>query len=692
MKKVVLVAASLSYFLVSVAFSHAADDWNKFVEKSYIHIWKGRPELSLAITNQAKATGIPFRSYTASLLPKVTTKGISNVPIEISESDIRPGKATHLYFQAALGQFLEYLKSNKRSFLNNALLLTEHIKEALVVRQDYRYWALFFNAHKHLDDGNRAEFIKAVYSIWREVLIPMYQDRLSDFSTRNEFAINYKLHCINTLSLIIDQAIVGKRMSGLFPLGAVVENISQMFPTDQNPYLAVVENFNGRSTDASNLNFTVAFIKARNEYIAQLRAKRREEYEKLFRDALMYFDLAYHWADTNKGRAAVLKERAKAMTSVWIAKDSADPRTDTPYFDQIFLNKSQKTIDVCLDTYERLAAPAGQRQKIMHDNAFVPGTDQYTTTLKELWKANADLVEWQTINLCASGKYDNKQHAQTNHARQIVFANKYLAGHGYKDIVPSTAFYLLGNNAAGLADFSVDRLENFDSRESLVQAYNFQAYSIMLDPFNLDRLVQFSVFLSKNTYPSKLYRDYFVPLGKIISESIKHAATDDRYAIYSKELNYLGDTIPRLFPRLPQVTAYVRGETPDAYVRSAIILSNLFDALSSFSSERVAKEVKLFSKKRGVDNPKDVLKQVLSKDMYGKVSQSIGNGRQLNPYDFDKLYMELGEPAEIPLHLFLERLYYTTQNEIRKSPDRMVFNIDKYVVESASAMLRKQLR
>ncbi len=693
MNKKIAVLTIVALVLFAGVAPAYAQYWEDFVDRAYRFTFSDREFLRQNIEKYEQRYGETLHDYNSSLLEKVSTKGRSAVAVELGEADIIRDQPSVMYLRAAVGQLLEYLTSNKKQYLNNAMLLISELKDSYDAKRDYLFWALFIKGHKQLAENDRSGLIDTIYSLWQKVIVPLHQERKGAFALRGRFASDFAYHCVNVLNLAIDKAIIDKRMAGLFPVGPVVANITEMLPENEEYYRNIMNRFQGRSSDSANINYTVAFAVGEATAAALRDTLPASEYERLFKESLYYFDLAYEWADTDKGRAAVLTQKSILLYIIWSVKLNKSDAVDTPYFGNELNRESQKNIDSSYELYSRLANSRGNRKDVIYRNGFFADSDEYLTTMKNLWQETGNLVQQQAAFLGDSGREDLMDWADLNNAEHIVFAHKYFSQDGYQDIIPETAYFQVGENIAQLAAKIMEEASDTPTVESQRMAYSFFTYATILNPLSLYDLVEFSAKTSDADW-SDYSRQYFVPMGQLLASTVNMCAADDRYSEYQRQLASLSENVVVYFQRLPQVVGFLRaGTTRSVAVRDSIILANLFDALyPAFSIERVKKEMAAFCESGGLDNPAGVLQEKVAADMAGKLSENAGNGRKFDPYDYYALYRELRDKPGSKLHLFLERLYYANRSALQLNDHWKLKSVQDYVIKASQGIMTRKYK
>ncbi len=470
-----LITCTVSFALLLFTTSAYAgvEYWNDFLDKAYRYTYHDKEFLEKHIKRYEDQFSGSLDKHNRSLIAEITKSTLSKTITELSKTDISNGLPSNKYLHAAIGQFIEYLRSNQRTYLNNALLLIEPLKPAFQIKKDYHYWFYIFTAHKNLADKNKPKFITTMNSYWRDILIPTLLKKKNGLSSPTTFVADITFHSANLLNLIINKAIIEQKISELYTLGSIVQSAIQLLPEDESYYRSMMNFFEGRETDSANINFTAILIKGL-EFSSNLEnSPDTVSYESNLKKALQSFALAYSWADTDKGKAIVITEKSKMLARTWALMtilEGKEDKTNSPFFKKELLGISQANIDASFKLYKQIARPNNKRAIVFRDNGFNTTNNEYATTLRQLWEKTNTLIEWQTENLQSSGNLEAKQWAQRNYAQQIIFSHTYLSQDGYIDLIPKSAFYALSENVAKLAKIYTQKLIRTPSKEGLTQA------------------------------------------------------------------------------------------------------------------------------------------------------------------------------------------------------------------------------
>ncbi len=657
-----------------------------FLSKAHRYTYQGKSRLVERLGGLENKFGINLENYNRTLLAEITGTTTDQAPLELNKSDIITDLSSDKYLKAAIGQYLEYTIGSRIKNLKNAALLIRQLKPSFEINKTYAYWHYIIEASSSLASNNPEKFKNTMYDLWQEVIIPMKLNRDNGLASPGTFSAELDHICANALYLITEKSIIEYRNSHMDTLGSMAVDLSNMLPENEKYYRTMMRFYDGRNSDSSNLNFSVAYVHGIVQANMLDKAKTPTEYEETFKRSINLFDLAYHWAGTDKGRAAVLMRKVGPISKTWAYRYDGSKLTDRTYFKTDLLPLSQRTLEDCEKVFERLARPLGQRYEVVKTNGFIKNKEDYPLTLKSIWSAYITLMQWQTTCLYNSGDYDKKKRAKKNFADQIVFSEKYFNNQKYADLIPAEAFFSTASCASRLAAYFANKAKDKDTPGLLKQALYFQAYSSRLNPLAISDLVLFTDVYQLDLEQGGAFINLFKPLSDVVASSIRSSENGDGYIKYKDSLSYLASEVGPLYSCLPKVVEYVTG-SGDNICRNAIIFSNLYEAIiADYGPVRAREELGEFYKKDGLRNPRQALREVLSHDIYNSISQSRTRGRTLTPYTYSRMNAEMQEVPESPLHLFLKKLYYNTEKEMEKKFGNGIKTINRYVVESCSSL------
>ncbi|WP_031482069.1 hypothetical protein [Maridesulfovibrio frigidus] len=695
MKKYLIIIFVMCLSLI-FAFSACADGgyWDSFLDDAYVYTVTSKENLNSEVLQREKEYITTLKQHNSVLIAEITGKDASSAEVVIDKGDIKTGLPTKEYFRAAVGQFIEYLLTSRESYLNNAIVLIEKTSPSFGIKKDYLFWSHFINAHKYLAMKNKDKFVGSIYALWTDILIPFQVQKKEGLAATYSSAADLDYYSQNVLNLVVDRAVVDRKLSGLYSLGPIVENVTDMLSEGgvKKYYESVTNGFDGRGSDSTNINFTIAFNKGLDSVNNFVGATTAADAEVELKEALELLTLAYKWSGTAKGKAAVLSTEAGVLTKVWASRVENRKEVNSSFFKRKLLTISQKNIDSSLMLFRNLATPVGQRDSVMRDNGFVT-EEGYISTLKKMWQASSYLVAFQAACLEKSEVTADREWAKSNHAEQIIFANPYLTDKLYSDLVPYTTFFTLSNSAGSLAASSLEGTLLIPTSELLAYSFYLRAYAAKLNPVNLGSLVRYARQFQPEVSGDHRFNDLFRPLGDIISKSIQSCSSVDSYSSYKESISSLGEQVPVFYGRILQVADQVSGSSDAEIVKNAIILTNVYNEFAEAKNPQIARKMLVkFCADGGLNEPLSVFSKVIGSGDYATLASSGGIKRKLEFDDYTKLQRKLQGDLNSELHIFLKELYYTQENKLADPRYRKIKNINQHVLEAVKAVSKNSVK
>lgn len=681
--RMILLPAFL--LLVMSVPCHAAkfSDWDDFMNYAHRYTFLTKDRLSSELDEQEKACGTTLKEYNQTALARISGTSNDRSPVEVTMSRISQTLNADFYMKAAIGEYIYFLKTNDANCLNNALKIISHLSPSFKINKRYSFWNYLIKASFHLVNKDSAMFKKSMFDLWSQVIIPLKREHSNGLDSPGTFSADLESICANALHLITYKAIIEYRNSDMFSTGVLAVDLSRVFNDEDNFYRGMMNFFDGRESDSSNLNFTVPLVYGLIAADSLDSATTPQKYEEAFKNALRLFNFAENCAATDKGRATVLMKKTVVIAKALAGKFNGSTLTETPYFEKKLSKLSQDTLDNYETLYARLARPADKRSDVKIKNGFAANPGDYTKTMRELWTSYITLMDWRTTVLQASGDFSDKVRAKKNYSDQILFANRYMRDKKYADIIPASAFYAVAGCASRLAMYFVDQATITRLPQDVDQAIFFQAYATMLNPMDINSLIIFSSKIQLELEQGMRFVNLFKPLSDLLSSSIRSSQKNDIYMSHEKEIEYLASEVEPLYTSLPFIVEYVDG-AQSSLCSKTIALSNIYYAvaMSPQKRRRFKQECSEITAGRSLTDTGAELTSRLSNDLSGMIPESSRNV----PYDFYRLNLKMVTGSDPGLAEFLKNLYYNTEHEMKMVSNTNIREMDNHVINFCKAI------
>jgi hypothetical protein len=466
----------------------------------------------------------------------------------------------------------------------------------------------------------------------------------------------------NVVHLIVRRAIIEQEMGNLAPLGVIVLSIGEKLTLENgygNLVKAIAERMDGAYSDNYNLNFAVAFLEGtanRNDFET---ARDSEDLIAKFNAARKYYRLAYFWADSSKGRAAVLSRHMGFLTYVTRRmSDPDDPVATTRFFEKL-PGVAVGYLDKATDLYDRLA-----QKPVQHGGFVAEGfykRSEYLGSMHRLWDATGKLsimladyyksrrkpndlgtlfpVEGPLLTYCALFQ----RHARID-----------------QEIVPNNAYFLAAYAARELADLyqQLSRYSTGIFADNLFFAYQLQAVEIF--PIDLTAILQLAYQANQDGQVEK-YFQYMTPVADRLEQSaVTRSWLVNHQTAFNGLVDNVLDVVPAIMKDVYSHLNVIRESegSEDSFYHKAVVLQRIVSGLGEDRSE---------------DNLDDILAALGKTDFSGNAplalvvegpwpadikTETMNILQEEKGYPFTRFKNKLFGSLEGPEHIFLRELFY----------------------------------
>lgn len=358
-----------------------SSQWDSLLDVTYKFSWYPRADLQKLLEVKTSEYGQSLEDYRALKLTEVT--GGRALTDQVRTDDFVTGLPWLDYYRLSMAEFCLFLATEQVSHLQNAqsaLSVLAHKTE----QPEIEFWYYMYGAHSASLVKDREAFVTEMYRLWQNVIIPM------EVETRNfpmqsaqaGFVKNLPFLYENLVHLLFRKAILEQEISDLYALNVMILDIQPKL-TVENGYKTmaeqVVERMRGPSSDNKNVNFAVALLEATAKRYDFEDEKDDAQLASKFFLALKYYNLANSWADTGKGRTAILTQYMGFMN--YVLRRFSDP-DDVLSSNQYFQNlpaMANDQMEMAFQAYNRLAAPA-----VENTNGLTEGFEDRKTYLQAM--------------------------------------------------------------------------------------------------------------------------------------------------------------------------------------------------------------------------------------------------------------------------------------------------------------------
>ncbi|MEZ4485156.1 MAG: hypothetical protein R2864_11410 [Syntrophotaleaceae bacterium] len=391
----------------ALAMSQTASggQWDNLLDVTYRFSWYPQADLQQLLTEKGTEYGQSLEAYRDRLRQELQIQ--TGAEGRIDAQATAEGQQWKKYYHLSLAEFCLYLTNGDPLQLDNAQAVM-NILSGKDQQADVAFWLHLFNAYQQVLAHDARAFSNAVYDLWQNVVVKLEVDnlRIQREIGKAGFVRSLPYLYENVAHLIIRRAIVEEQIPGLSSLGVIVLSIADKL-TVENGYQTVVEatveRMHGLNSDNYNLNFAVAFLEAiasRNDFEGE---RNPDLLVGKYQRADTFYRLAWQWADSSKGKAAVLSQHMGFSTYVTRRlSDRGDSLAAEPFFAEL-PSAADRQLDQAIGLYNELAAP--RIQDGSYTAAGFYEHNNYLAAMHKLWDATAKL------GIMLSGYYEGSRQA-----------------------------------------------------------------------------------------------------------------------------------------------------------------------------------------------------------------------------------------------------------------------------------------
>ena len=658
--KLVRLGIILGVLLVLPALA-GASQWDSLLDVAYRFSWYPKSDLQSLLQDKGKEYGESIESYRDELLQTLASD--IGPDGRLQQDALLVGKPLAEYYRLSLAEFCLYLASDEIVHLDNAETAISVFSDKQP-QGDVAFWKHLFAAYRQMSLKDSAGFVSSIFSLWENVVLKQEVDDILMDTDRAKVGFVKELPHLyeNIAHLVIRRAIIEQEMPNLAPLGTVILSIGDKL-TLENGYKTLVEaiseRMDGVSSDNYNLNFAVAFLEGtanRNDFES---ATNPDILVAKFNSARKFYQLAYFWADTNKGRATIMAQYMGFLTYVTRRmSDPDDPVATTRFFEQL-PGVAAAYLDKGIELYDTLAVQAKQTNGYVADGFYKRGN--YLMSMHRLWDASGKL----SIILADYYKARRKAHEIETLFPVESPLLKYCAlfqRHARidQDIVPDNAYFLAAYAARELADLYQQLSEYSTGVEANSLFFAYQLQAIELFPFDITTILQLA-YQSNLDGRVENYFQYMTPIAEQLEQSkVVDMWMTNHDTPFNVMIGHVGKDIPGIMLNAYTLLNVIRESegTEDGFYRKAIVLEKVFDARTSDDAAVDSLMTTLGKTDFSVAKPVVLLDQTSPSGVFASRVAGILNDGKV--YPFTRLKNKLYGSLDGPEHGFLRALFYET--------------------------------
>ena len=637
--------------------------WGNLIDVAYKFSWYPKKDLQDLLNKKSDEYGKSLEEYVG-LLKKELTEGSTETGLITADSFVY-GKDWTKYSRLAVAQFCLFLSNDDGVQLKNAKT-TLSVLSGKMELSNIAFWNYLFQAYIDLEKKDRDAFVSSVFQIWQNVILQLEAEDVFMMGSRNsktEFVRNLNFLYENLAHLIITRAIIEKTTPDLYPLGVIVRSLRDKL-TSENGYKniieSLVERMHGLKSDNSNLNFAVAFVEATASQYEFEDEKSEALIASKYNLTHIYYDLALSWADSLKGRAAILTQRM-GFTSYIIRRliDEDNLLSKNKLFTDL-PSKSSQLVKEAFSLYDQLWQPTVQSNGFI--NTGFNKKSNYSMAMQQLWDSSAKLLMMQSAyykSIRKPDKLEDLYMAESPLLQYLSFFKRYVGENS--ELVPDNAFYLAAYSAKELGDL-YSKASKFTTRIEIHNlAFSYQLQAVELFPLDIMGILQ----LAHHTNQEGRLNRYLQQAGPVAfrfrNSRIASTWPDGHSSDYKNCVLLVKDIIPEIIDKGYFMVKFLqqsgeKGSEDELYSKAVVMTRLLMATKTSYSEETIENALSSIAKQSFTDESVNgILNDALPAEMHD-VANSIPEIEL--KYRFSSLKNELYGSMNNSIHSYLRELYY----------------------------------
>ncbi len=635
-------------------------NWDVLLDVGYRFSLLPEEDLTALLNGEGEKYGQPLSEYAG-----LWTSRLSG---EAKEGTASKGTAhpSYVYRRVAVAHLLLYLSTGKEESIDEALNAIEPLSVRRVTPRII-FWHNLIQAHKSLLTKDSLAFSHHVFRLWNDVVLVLEKGQMM-FGTRvGTTGFNHSLPYLyeNVVHLVLHHGIVKHKLPKLYALGTVIWSLKDRLEKDKGYYQLAESIWNrmrGLQSDNFNINFAMAYLEGEMHFINYEGAKIPAEAGDSLERALNFFELSLTWADTRKGRAAILSRLVRSM--VRILNESLQAEGSTYVFTRDIPRDSLKYSASAKDLYRELSGREIMNEGWWEFEGF-DSKENYIKAMHDLWFNISQLdvmisryyAKNSTAGTGGQGKTAHFERAAASLVDYLDFFEEFTRK-GSLEIVPHNAYFYAAYFAGELADIHRQSATYSNDMNEFNLAFARQLQAIEIFPFEIIGLLKLSMQVSQdgtlNTYIDNVW-----PLADRlpISKTVSAWSEDERLPYYSEILT-LKRLIPETLKSAPSIIGLQSSESSNRQIVSnTLLLTHLLGVL--LQSDLAEKSDKILEKIADGLDEGGKLDAVSQKNLPPELYTQLEEAKTLiDKCNFSAFKKELFRDPEHGHHKLFRNLYY----------------------------------
>jgi hypothetical protein len=660
------------FVLISISLPVAAaekrsESWDNLIEFAYKFTWYPRKDFQELLRAKSNEYQQSLEEYQNILIAELTNGAAVGTSID-PELFVTP-KPWKLYYRLAIAEFCSFLAHDDALYLENAISVLSVIS-AKTKMANVAFWNFLFESYNNLRKKDRDSFVTNVFQLWHDAIMQeeINQMIINSNPYRLEFTRDIHFFYENTAHLIITRAIIEDQLANLHPLSGIVVSLNDKLVLD-NGYKrfveAIVERLKGLKSDNNNLNFAVAFVEATaNRYEFEDEVSQQLIVEK-YSAARLTHELALSWANTRKGKAAILTQYMGFNNYIVRRLVEKDPLVTS---NSVFLDvpgEVSQLVDTSIALYDQLAKSSNRHNRFVRDGFHK--RSNYIEAMHQLWDSIAKLL--MTLTSYYEVNDQPKRVGETSVAE--VFLLKYLTlferyTRENTEIVPDNAFYMAAYAASQLSALYMEVEQYSTTMQYNNLAFAYQLQAVELFPLDILGILKLAYQTDQENRP-RIYFQYGAPLASRLRDLTVAQAWLDRTPVeYRKAIaittNVVPDIVENAFLYLSVLQQTEGSQTEEDVYDKLLVMNGLFMALKAQNLDEQIPNTLAYIAKRELSDDDRSLTVLFNEALPPGIRDTALPPPELKTrFSINRLRHELYASPDIRIHSFLRQLYFSEE-------------------------------
>jgi hypothetical protein len=543
--------------------------WGPYLDVAYELTYWDKAEIKEWREKRDGELGETLAAYCAAWNSKLATPPAGSAVA--GKDERQAGFRERDYLRLAIAQTLDYLQSDNRESLNSAARGIERLKGKSLM-PEIAYWSAYVKALQALESDDSEQFVARVFDIWNNSILYYEHGEITQAATNTVGATPLQFYYRNLINLVVNRAIISRKMEGLNALGPLFLMLKERLPAERDgegKYFAtliqrIADGLTAPDSDRFRLNFTVAVIESKR--LQQVAAARldaegmTEGAQKVFEQSLQFNDLALKWAATPRSSGVILAVADHLDNISFAIQRLPDNEKAKAYrfFAALPGQEGSSTLQKAMAVFNDIAVYSGGGWK----KAGFESRELYIKAAHRLWRSIMELSLWTGDFYLAKLNTVGNQQAINDYAspmQQVLDSYLYFlssqASRGFDDVIPDSAFFGAAEAAEKLA-FAYQRINMYSSDTSAYNLWFFhRLQATELFPLAPREIGQTATLLRQDGRYT-LFLDYYLPLAGRVKQSpaLKKWLEDQRSDTSSLIRDYVA-SIDGYFAAGPSVDA-----------------------------------------------------------------------------------------------------------------------------------------